>query len=811
MRVSARAATLGVLAAGALACGRQQAAEVPAPSTPAMAPPTALRPEPTVPAYTGPRAGDLALQSSPLLARMNSSQAVRLADSLLRLMTPAEKLGQLTQTPAAWLQTGPAVPSGGEEQVRRGEVGSFLSFYGAQATRDVQRIAVEQSRLRIPLIFAYDVIHGWRTTFPEGLAQAAMFDSAMVAQGARIAAVEAAAAGLHWTFAPMVDVTRDPRWGRMAEGSGEDPYLTSVLSAAGVVGFQGGSVEEGTALAATVKHYAAYGAPEGGRDYDVVEVGERTLWETYMPPYEAGVRAGALTVMASFNEINGTPAHASDWLLDDVLRERWGFKGMIVSDWTGVAELQAHGVGPTRLEAARRAITAGVDMEMSSTFYRDTLQAAVAGGTMPQAVIDTAVHRVLRLKYAMGLFDDPYRYSNVERERTAMLKPEYRAAAREASRRAIVLLKNDASTLPLDPRRARTVALIGPLADDAKAMLGPWWGQGKPEDAVTVLAGLKAALPNARILRATGVPLDTVRRESPRWPDSVSRAVALVRQADVVILALGEHPDQSGEAASRSYVELPGAQPALVRAVAREARLRRKPLVLVTHSGRALALGDIADSVPAIVQGWFLGVEHGNAIADVLFGKANPSGRLPVTFPRTSGQIPIHYDRRSTGRPAGEGEYTSKYLDVPWTPLYPFGHGLSYTTYTYSAPRLSATTARTGATITVEATITNTGRVAGEEVAQLYLRDDAASVTRPVRMLKGFQRVALQPGESKSVRFTVGPEAMSLYDATMRQVVEPGAFSVWVGGSSAVAEGAGTKFTLTGDTLVVAPAPPRIR
>jgi beta-glucosidase len=723
-------------------------------------------------------------------------------------MTLEEKLGQLIMASAEWDQTGPRAAGGGDRQVREGRIGSFLNYWGAAATRRMQRVAVEESRLHIPLLFSHDVIHGWRTVFPVSLAEAASFDTAAVEGAARIAAVEASAHGVHWTFAPMVDIARDARWGRVVEGAGEDPFLGSAMAAARVRGFQGNDLASPATLMATAKHFAAYGAAESGRDYNVADVSERTMWEVYLPPFEAAVRAGAGSIMAAFNEIGGTPAHASGWLLGDVLRERWGFRGLVVSDWTGVEELLRHGITADRPEAAARALGAGVDVEMSSTTYFD-LAPEVRAGAFPQATIDSAVLRVLRAKQALGLFDDPYRYSDTVRERRVTLTAAHRAAARDLARKSIVLLKNDASGVaPALPLRKdlRSIAVIGPLADDARSALGSWAGTGKPEDVITLLEGIRRAVPESRVLHTRGVPVDTVSTRG------FAEAERMAREADAVLLVLGEREDMSGEAASRASVELPGSQEALAQAVTRAARASdpAKPVIAVLMNGRPLAIPWVADSVPAIVETWFLGVEHGHAVADVLFGDHNPAGRLPVSLPRVTGQVPIYYTRKPTGRPPVATEkYTSKYLDVHWTPQWAFGHGLSYTTFAYADLRLSADSIRAADSLAVTVSVRNGGARAGDEVVQLYLRDDAASVTRPLRLLKGFARVSLGPGEARDVRLTLRPEDLSLYDLTMRRVVEPGAFTVYVGGSSE--DGLEGRFRVVGDTVVLAPPPPRLR
>jgi beta-glucosidase len=740
-----------------------------------------------------------------------SARAAQVADSILRLMTLEEKVGQLNQLPGSGTQTGPRVPQGGEALVRSGRIGSFLGIFGADYTRELQRIASQESRLRIPLLFGLDVIHGFRTIFPVPLAQAASFDSARVEMSARDAAVEATAHGVTWTFAPMVDIARDPRWGRIVEGAGEDPYLGGVMAAAQVRGFQHGAGALGLgssdALLATVKHFAGYGGAEGGRDYNTVELSERTLWETYLPPYEAGVKAGAATVMASFNDIGGTPAHSSDWLLRDVLRSRWGFRGLVISDWGGISELIPHGVAANRGEAAALGIRAGVDIDMSDAVYADSLAALVRSGRVPQPLVDSAVRHVLILKYALGLFSDPYRFSDAARERRYTLAPEHVAAARMAARESIVLLKNDNRTLPLR-RDLRTIALIGPLADDSAAVLGGWAAEGKPAEAVSVAAGIRAALgPSVRIISVRGSPVDTA--------DTTGFALArrAVSEADAVVLVIGERADMSGEASSRASIELPGSQRDLALAVIRAARQSTsgaKPVVAVLMNGRALAIPELAEEAPAILETWFLGSQHGNAVADVLFGAYNPGGKLPVTFPRATGQIPIYYNHRNTGRPADSANhYTSKYLDLPWTPQFPFGYGLSYTTFAYSNLRLSSSSIRAGEPVTVSVDVRNSGDRAGDEVVQLYLRDSVASVEEPIKSLRGARRVTLQPGEMRTVVFKLEPAAMSLYDRQMRRVIEPGIFNVYAGTNSSDLITA--KLQVTGSVFVLAPSTPRFR
>lgn len=741
-----------------------------------------------------------------------SERASKFADSVLALMTLEEKVGQLTQSPGVGSQTGPRAPDGGEAQIRSGRVGSFLAIFGADYTRKLQRIAVEESPRKIPLLFAEDVIHGFRTIFPVPLAEAAAFDPEQAERSARIAAIEATAHGLHWTFAPMVDIARDPRWGRIVEGAGEDPYLGSLMAVAQVRGFQGGDggahLSEANTMLATAKHFAGYGGAEGGRDYNTSELTERTLWDFYLAPFHAAVRAGVGAIMPAFEEIGGTPSHASGWLLGDVLRARWGFQGLVVSDWGGIGELVPHGVAATTGAAGILALRAGVDIDMSDAVYADSLTQAVRSGRVAQAFVDSAVLHVLRIKYALGLFDDPYRYNDVERERRFTLTPDYVAAARAAAREAIVLLKNDSGTLPLK-KDLRSIAVIGPLADDAHSALGSWAADGRKEDAVTVLAGIRAAVgPSVRVRYARGAPVDTVNTSG------FAGAVPAAREADAVVLVLGEREDMSGEAASRSSIELPGSQLQLAQAVMRAARsapgARRKPVVVVLMNGRPLALPALADTVPAIVESWFLGVQHGTAVADVLFGDYNPGGRLPVTFPRSTGQIPIYYNHKNTGRPSNAAaKYTSKYLDLPSTPLYAFGYGLSYTTFAYDNLRLSAAEIAATDTLNITVNVKNTGDRVGDEVAQLYVRDDVASVSRPVRELKRFRRLTLKPGETRAVSFSIAADDLAFYDRGMRRVVEPGSFTVFLGGSSLATLEA--HLMVKGDTLVLEAAPTRFR
>jgi beta-glucosidase len=725
-------------------------------------------------------------------ARPVDAAMERFVDSVLAGLTLEEKLGQLTQYRGRWGLTGPQSPEAGAADIRAGRVGSFLGVHGAELTREMQRVAMEESRAKVPLLFAHDVIHGFRTIFPVPLAEAASWDPTAVERAARIAGAEAAAHGLHWTFAPMVDIARDPRWGRVVEGAGEDPYLGSVMAAARVRGFQGTDLRDTLTILATAKHFVGYGAAEGGRDYNIADIPERTLREIYLPPFHAAVNAGARSVMAAFNEVDGIPMHAHRGLIDGVLRDQWGWDGILVSDYTGVMELLHHGIAGDSATAGRLALDAGVDVDMVSNIYYKDLPAEVRANRLPMAVVASSVRRVLRAKYELGLFDDPYRYSSVARERALTLAPAFIAEAREMARRSVVLLKNAGGALPLR-KDLGTIAVIGPLADDARSALGSWAAAGRAEDAVTVLAGIRQAVgTRTRVLHARGAPVDSADTTG------FSEAVRIAREADAVILVLGEHQDMSAEARNRTSLDLPGVQRRLAQAV----HATGKPVAVVLMNGRPLSIPWLADNVPAILEAWYLGVQTGPAVADVLFGDVNPAGKLPVSFPRTVGQVPVYYNHRNTGRPPSERErYTSKYIDVPWTPLYPFGHGLSYTTFAYGTPSVSPAEVRAGDSVVVRVDVTNSGARAGDEVVQLYVRDDVASVTRPVKMLKGFERVALRPGERRTVSFTLRANDLAFYDLGMRHVVEPGTFTVYVGGSSAdVRE---TRFRVVGDTSVV--------
>ena len=697
----------------------------------------------------------------------------RRVDELLARMTLQEKVGQLQQldsVPDVW-----RVRDEHRDLIPRGLVGSFLNVRGARNINEAQHMAVEQSRLKIPLLFGFDVIHGYRTIFPIPLGEASSWDPAAVERSSRIAAAEAAATGLKWTFAPMVDIARDPRWGRISEGSGEDPYLGAVMARARVRGFQGDDPSAADRILACAKHWVAYGAAEGGRDYNSVDLSEQTLRTIYFPPFRAALEAGAGSVMSSFNTINGVPASANPFTLTQVLRKEWHFDGLVVSDYESVKELLAHGVAVDGADAARQALLAGIDMEMVSRLFGNHLPRLVEQGLVPRPVLDEAVRRVLRIKFRLGLFERPY--ADLAREASVVGAREHRAAAREIAGRSLVLLKNDQGVLPLKPQ-IRSIAVLGPLADDRDAPLSSWRGDGRVEDVVTLLAGIQARAagrPGMTVAHARGCEIDG------GSTDGFAEAVRLARQAELAIVAVGEASAMSGEAASRSSLDLPGHQLDLVKAV----HATGTPTVVVLYSGRPLTIGWVADHVPAILEAWLPGTEGGNAIADVLFGDVNPGSKLPVTFPRVVGQVPLYYNHLNTGRPPqADNRYTSKYLDVPTEPLFAFGHGLSYTRFQLSNLKLSRRDIPPDGRLAVSVDVRNIGDRPGDEVVQLYIRDLVASVVRPVKELAGFERVSLQPGETKTVRFELGPERLGLYNRQLQFVVEPGEFRVIVGTSS---------------------------
>ncbi len=707
-------------------------------------------------------------------------------DSLLRLMTLEEKAGQMNQYNGPWAATGPLTNDDQLlDQIKTGKVGSMLNATGAARTRELQALAL-QSRLKIPLLFGQDVIHGYRTIFPIPLAEAASWDLPAIERSARIAAVEAAAAGIHWTFAPMVDIARDPRWGRVMEGAGEDPLLGSLISAARVKGFQGKGFGQTDAVMACAKHFAAYGAAVGGRDYNSVDMSERQLWETYLPPFEAAAKAGVATFMNSFNDLNGIPATGNDYLQKTVLKGKWNFKGFVVSDWGSVGEMISHGYVQDSIGAAAAAAKAGCDMDMESRAFIRHLPALVKAGKVKMPVLDEAVRRILRKKFEMGLFDDSFRYSNEQREKEQWNNPAHLEAARDIARKSIVLLKNENSSLPLrkawfrDPAKP-VIAMVGPFVKAKSDHLG-FWSYDWPDDSLRISSTWEAvqrrAWPGTELLYARGCGISDSSRAG------FAEALQMATRADIVIVTIGEARDMSGEAKSRSSIRLPGVQEEMVKALVATG----KPVVVLIHAGRPLVFNWIRENVPAIVYAWWLGTRAGDAIADVLFGDYNPSGKLPMTFPRSEGQIPVYYNYFNTGRPAkneNDLNYVSAYTDLPNSPAYPFGYGLSYTRFAYSNLSLSEPVLRSKGRIRVNVTVRNEGDYAGEETVQLYIRDRVGSVVRPVKELKQFQKVLLQTGESRTVTFTLTPDELRFYDAQLRYRYEPGDFDVFVGGSSA--------------------------
>ena len=699
-------------------------------------------------------------------------------DSVMKLMTLEEKVGQMNQYSGVWEHTGPITEENNLlGQIREGKVGSMLNINGVAHTMELQELAMK-TRLKIPLLFGQDVIHGYRTTFPIPLGEAASWDMAAIELSARVAATEAAAAGIHWTFAPMVDIARDPRWGRVMEGAGEDPYLGSLIAAARVKGFQGKGLGSLDAVMACAKHFAAYGAAVGGRDYNSVDMSDRMLWEVYLPPFKAAAEAGAATFMNSFNDLNGIPASASKMLQRDILKGKWKFQGFIVSDWGSIGEMIPHGYVKDNYEAAWKASLAGSDMDMESRSYINNLPRLVKEGKVQLSVVNDAVRRILRKKFELGLFEDPFRYSNAEREKQNMNDPAHTAAARDMAKKSIVLLKNEGGLLPLK-KDTRTIAVIGPIGQSVRENLG-FWSIEFPDSnyIVSQWQGIQNKLgSSARLLYARGCGIEDTSRAG------FAEAVATAQQADVVIMSIGEKRDMSGEAKSRSNIHLPGVQEELVKAI----QGTGKPVVVLINAGRPLVFNWTAEHVPAILYTWWLGSEAGNAIADVLFGDYNPSAKLPISFPRTEGQIPIYYSHFNTGRPAlndSDRFYRSAYTDLSIYPQYEFGYGLSYTSFSYSALKLSSNKMKSTGKITVNCTITNSGKLAGEEVVQLYIRDKVAQPVRPVKELKDFKKILLQPGESKVVQFVIDKEKLSFYNEKLQWITQPGQFDLMIGSSS---------------------------
>ena len=723
----------------------------------------------------------------------------RFIDDLMSRMTVEEKIGQLNLPATGEIVTGQAKSSVGAERIKAGEIGGLFNLKGADKIREVQRIAVEESRLGIPLLFGMDVIHGYETVFPIPLGLSCTWDMAAVEESAHIAAVEAGSDGICWTFSPMLDVSRDPRWGRVSEGNGEDPYLASRIAEAMVYGYQGRpgkQYETNEQIMACVKHFALYGAPEAGRDYNTVDMSLQRMFNEYMSPYKAAFDAGAGSAMVSFNEINGTPATANKWLLTDVLRDQWGFDGFVVTDYTGILELVDHGIGSFE-EVSKSALNAGVDMDMVSEGLFTYIKKGLEDGSVSQKTLDTACRRILEAKYKLGLFEDPYRYCKEGEAEAKVYCAEHRAAARRIAAESFVLLKNEKGLLPLDKKG--TVALVGPLANTAANMPGTWSVAAQHNRTVTLLDGMRETLAGkVNVLYAKGSNLCSdpelearstmfgreLGRDSRSDAQLLSEALAVARRSDVVIAALGESSEMSGESSSRSDISIPDVQKRLLDALLATG----KPVVLLLFNGRAMTIQEEAAKVPAILDVWFGGTETAYAVTDVLFGDVNPSGKLSCSFPKNVGQIPIYYAHKNTGRPLADNgwfvKFRSNYLDVDNDPLYPFGYGLSYTSFSYSPVTLSADRMDQNGSIKASVTVTNTGSVAGKEVIQMYIRDLVGSSTRPVRELKGFEKILLQPGESRTVEFTVDVEMLKFYDADMQYVAEPGTFRVFIGPDS---------------------------
>lgn len=716
--------------------------------------------------------------------------------ALMKKMTLEEKLGQLNLPVAGDITTGQAITTGIAKKIVDGKVGGLFNIKSVAKIKDFQKIAIENTRLKIPLIFGMDVIHGYQTVFPIPLGLSCSWDMALIEKSARIAAIEASADGISWTFSPMVDISRDPRWGRIAEGSGEDPYLGSQIAKAMVKGYQGNDLSKNNTIMACVKHYALYGAAEAGRDYNTTDMSRVRMYNEYFPPYKAAVDAGVGSVMASFNEVDGVPATANKWLMTDVLRKQWKFNGFIVTDYTGINEMVAHGIGDLQTASAR-ALMAGIDMDMVGEGILATTKKSLQEGKVTQQQIDLACRRVLEAKYKLGLFEDPYRYCDEKRAATEIFTPENKKAAREIASETFVLLKNNNNVLPL--KRSGTIAVIGPLADAKENMTGTWSVAADFSTPISLLAGLKdAANSGAKVLYAKGSNLDadsvfeknatmfgkTLHRDPRPSNEILEEALKIADQADVIVAALGESAEMSGEASSRSSIEIPAIQKELLKALLSKG----KPVVLVLFTGRPLALKWEQENVPAILNVWFAGSEAGHAIADVLFGDVNPSGKLSTTFPQNIGQVPIFYNHKNTGRPLGDGRWFSKfrsnYLDVSNDPLYPFGFGLSYTTFSYGEIKLSSQSLKGNQLLTASVTVTNTGNKKGKEVVQLYIRDVVGSSTRPVKELKGFEKVELNAGESKTVSFRITPEDLKFYNYDLKYDWESGEFIIMVGGNS---------------------------
>ncbi len=744
--------------------------------------------------------------STSIQAQKSPQDMDRFIDALMKKMTVEEKIGQLNLPVTGEITTGQAKSSDVAKKIEQGLVGGLFNLKGVAKIRDVQKLAVENSRLGIPLLFGMDVIHGYETIFPIPLGLSCTWDMKAIQKSARIAAVEASADGISWTFSPMVDISRDPRWGRVSEGNGEDPFLGGAIAKAMVLGYQGDKLNDqlkrNDEIMACVKHFALYGAGEAGRDYNTVDMSRNRMFNEYLYPYQAAVDAGVGSVMASFNEVDGVPATANKWLMTDVLRKQWGFNGFVVTDFTGIAEMVAHGIGDLQTVSAR-ALNAGVDMDMVSEGFVGTLKKSLTEGKITMKTLDTACRRILEAKYKLGLFDDPYKYCDLSRPARDIFTKEHRDAARKIASESFVLLKNEpaktgqAPLLPL--QKKGTVAVIGPLANTRSNMPGTWSVAARLNDYPSLYEGLKEMMAGkVNITYAKGSNLigdaayeeratmfgRSLNRDNRTDKELLEEALKVAADADIIVAALGESSEMSGESSSRTDLNIPDVQHTLLEALLKTG----KPVVLTLFTGRPLTLTWEQENVPAILNVWFGGSEAAYAIGDVLFGDVNPSGKLTMTFPKNVGQIPLFYNHKNTGRPLQEGKwfekFRSSYLDVDNEPLYPFGYGLSYTTFQYSDIALSASAMGQDGSITAAVTVTNTGKRDGAEVVQLYIRDLVGSITRPVKELKGFEKIFLKAGESKTVTFKITPELLRFYDYDLKQVAEPGYFDVMIGGDS---------------------------
>lgn len=724
--------------------------------------------------------------------------------NLMSKMTIDEKIGQLNLVTPGGAVTGSVVSSDVENKIKKGQVGGLFGITGPDKIRQAQELAVNNSRLKIPLLFGLDIIHGHKTVFPIPLGLSCSWDMELIERSARIAAVEGTADGLNWTFSPMVDIARDPRWGRVSEGSGEDPYLGSKIAQAMVRGYQGTDLAKDNTMIACVKHFALYGASEAGRDYNTVDMSKVRMYNDYLPPYKAAIDAGVATVMSSFNVVDGIPATGNKWLLTELLRKQWGFKGLVVSDYTSVNEMVNHGVGDLQ-QVSALSLNAGLDMDMVGEGFLTTLKKSLNEKKVTQAQIENACKRVLEAKYKLGLFDDPYRYCNEQRARTEILSEAHRKAGREIAAKSFVLLKNNNQLLPL--KKSGSIALVGPLADSRRNMLGTWSVSGDHSKSVTVIEGIKSVAGSVNVKYAKGCNLsdDTVfakkvnvfgeeiNRDARTAEEMINEAVAVASQSDIIVAVMGEAADMTGEASSMADIGLPESQKNLLKALVKTG----KPIVMVLFNGRPMTLKWEHDNIPAILDVWFGGTESGNAIADVLFGNYNPSGKLSMTFPVHIGQVPVYHSQLNTGRPYNNepfSKFKSNYLDIPNEPLYPFGYGLSYSTFQYSEVKLSSVTLNTGQNLIASVTVKNTSSVDGVEVVQLYIRDVVGSISRPMKELKGFQKLVLKAGESKTVEFKITANDLKFYNSDLKYVVEPGDFKVFIGGNSRDVKESGFKF-----------------